>query len=67
MTKPRQAPEIAFENKDWQVLARVVKHQTKPGYEVVIESLGPRCAANAHHCKTLREAVIKAMDIAGVQ
>ena len=63
--KPRQSPEMAFENREWKVLARVVKHPTKPGYDVVIESTFP-ATDNSHYCKTLREAVLKAMDIVGV-
>ena len=65
MTKPRQAPEIAFENREWKVLARVVKHPTTAGYDIVVERTSPTATAS-RHVKTLREAVIGAMDIAGV-
>ena len=64
--KPRQAPEIAFENKEWQILTRVVKHPTKPGYEVMIEHMDKPSNQPSPYCKTLREAVLKAMDIVGV-
>jgi hypothetical protein len=64
--KPRQSPEIAFENREWKVIARVVKHPTKPGYDIVVERIGSGDLSKTHHVKTLRDAVIGAMDIAGV-
>ncbi len=69
MANPSQVTETTFSNPEWHIRTRVVGHSSKPGYNVVTEPFDSKqtfLQNSPHYCATLREAVIKAMDIAGV-